>query len=107
MPGIASFWAIRSSNVLASQCCIRYVKRLSSASEARKLMCSMGRKSKLNSAFSVRRLCILLSRNVMLIRDQVVLAETDLLAELSHSLVEYVIDCYLRPTPLKYCNSQA
>jgi hypothetical protein len=81
---------------------MRYVERLSSASEALKLMCSMGRKSKLNSAFSVRRLCVLLLRHVMLIRDSVILTETDLLAELSHSLVEYVIDCYLRPTPLQY-----
>jgi hypothetical protein len=69
MPGITSFWAIRGSVVLASYCCMRYVERLSSASEALKLMCSMGRKSKLNSAFSVRRLCVLLLRHVMLIRD--------------------------------------
>jgi hypothetical protein len=48
---------------------MRYIERLSSASEALKLMCSIGRKSKLNSAFSVRRLCVLLLKHFKLIRD--------------------------------------
>jgi hypothetical protein len=69
MLGIATFWAIRDSVVSASQCCMRYVERLSSASEALKLMCSIGRK---------------------LMREYAVLAETDSLAGLSHSLVKYV-----------------
>jgi hypothetical protein len=53
MLGITSFWAIRDSVVSASQCYMRYVERLSSASEALKLICSIGRKGKLNSAFSI------------------------------------------------------
>jgi hypothetical protein len=54
MLGIASFWAIRNSVVSASQYCMRYVERLSSGSEALKLMCIIGGKGKLNSAFSIR-----------------------------------------------------
>jgi hypothetical protein len=54
MLGIASFWAIRNSVVSASQYYIRYVERLSSASEALKLIYIIGRKGKLNSTFSIR-----------------------------------------------------
>jgi hypothetical protein len=45
------------------------VERLSSALEALELVCIVGRKSKLDSAFSIRQLRVLLLRNVVLIRE--------------------------------------
>jgi hypothetical protein len=45
---------MRDSVVLGSQCRRRYFERLSSASEASELVSIVGRKGKLDSAFSVR-----------------------------------------------------
>jgi hypothetical protein len=69
---------------------VLYVERLSSASEASELVCIIGRKGKLDSAFSVRRLRVLLLRHVVLMGERVVLAETDPLGGLTHSVVNYV-----------------
>jgi hypothetical protein len=54
LSAVASFKDMRDSVVLASQCRMRYVKRLSSALEASKLSYSIGRTGKLDSAFSAR-----------------------------------------------------
>ena len=56
---------------------MRYVKRLTSTSEALKLSCSIGRIGKLNSTFSIRQLSVLLLRYVILIREEVVLVRTN------------------------------
>jgi hypothetical protein len=69
MLGVASFRAMQDSVVSTIQCRPRYIEHLSSASEASKLMCSIGRKGKLDSAFSVRYLRVLLLRHVALIRE--------------------------------------
>jgi hypothetical protein len=68
MLGVASFRAMQDSVVSTIQCRLRYVKHLSSGSEASKLTCSIGRKGKLDSAFSIRYLHVLLLRHVALMR---------------------------------------
>jgi hypothetical protein len=76
MSVVASIRAMRDSVVLASQCCMRYVESLSSTPEAWKMLCIIGIESELDSAFSIRWLCVLMLRNVALMSDWRVLAET-------------------------------
>jgi hypothetical protein len=83
---------MRNSMVSASQYRRRHVKCLSSAPEALKLVTIIGRKSKLNSTFLVRYLRVLLLRHIVLMREEVVLAETNPLGRLIHSVVGYVIN---------------
>jgi hypothetical protein len=54
LSAVMSFKDVRDSVVSASQCRMGYVEPISSASEASKLTCSIGRKGKLDSAFCVR-----------------------------------------------------
>ena len=82
---------MRNSVVSASQRRRRYAKRLSSASEAFELVVIIGRESKLNSAFFVRRLRVLLLRHIALKGYLVVLAETDQRDGVTSVMVEYVI----------------
>jgi hypothetical protein len=60
---------MQDSVVSTIQCRLRYIKHLSSALEASKLTYSIGRKGKLDSAFSIRYLRVLLLRHVALIRE--------------------------------------
>jgi hypothetical protein len=53
-------------------------------------VCIIGRKDKLNSAFSVRYMRVLLLRHIALMGEWVVLAETDQLDELTSSIVKHV-----------------
>jgi hypothetical protein len=87
---VASFKDVCDSVVSASQCRMWYVEHLSSASEASKLTCSIGRKGKLDSALSIKWLRVFLLRHVTLMREWVVLAKTDQRDGLTRVTVEYV-----------------